>query len=63
MAEPRHRKLAAMGLAALMPTGRPEILQRMSGEIFNVWLDVLGEMKEAVESEDGEQYASLLPCT
>jgi hypothetical protein len=56
MAEPRHRKLTAMGLAALMTIGRPEILTRLSGEIFNVWLDVLGEMKEAIESE--EQYVS-----
>ena len=56
MSEPRHRKLAAMGIAALVATGRPEVLERLPGEIFNLWLDVFGEIKEArnYASQDGE---------
>lgn len=46
MSEPRHRKLTAMGIATLVSTGRPEVLQRLPGEIFNLWLDVFGEIKE-----------------
>ncbi|KAJ2920088.1 hypothetical protein MD484_g369, partial [Candolleomyces efflorescens] len=46
MSEPRHRKLTAMGIATLVATGRPEVLKRLSGEIFNLWLDVFGEIKE-----------------
>ncbi|KAF8165214.1 armadillo-type protein [Crassisporium funariophilum] len=47
MSEPRHRKLTAMGIAALVSTARPEVLRRLHGEIFNLWLDVFGELKEA----------------
>lgn len=47
MSEPRHRKLAALGIAALVATGRPEVLARLPTEIFNLWLDVFGEIKEA----------------
>ncbi|KAJ3548466.1 hypothetical protein NMY22_g1252 [Coprinellus aureogranulatus] len=46
MSEPRHRKLTAMGIATLVATGRPEVLKRLPGEIFNLWLDVFGEIKE-----------------
>jgi hypothetical protein len=35
-----------MGIATLVSTGRPEVLKRLSGEIFNLWLDVFGEIKE-----------------
>ncbi|KAJ3517980.1 hypothetical protein NLJ89_g157 [Agrocybe chaxingu] len=49
MSEARHRKLTAMGTAALVSTGRPEVLERLPGEIFNLWLDVFGELKEAQE--------------
>ncbi|KAH9482382.1 Importin-11 [Psilocybe cubensis] len=47
MSEPRHRKLTAMGIAVLVSTARVEVLARISGEIFNLWLDVFGELKEA----------------
>jgi hypothetical protein len=47
MSEPRHRKLTAMGMASLVSTGRPEVLQRLTTEIFSLWLDVFGEVKEA----------------
>ncbi|KAJ6486383.1 armadillo-type protein [Mycena vitilis] len=47
MSEPRHRKLAAMGIAALVSTARPDVLARVPGDIFNIWTDVLLELKEA----------------
>ncbi|PFH52845.1 hypothetical protein AMATHDRAFT_1887 [Amanita thiersii Skay4041] len=46
MSEPRCRKLAAMGIASLVSTARPEVLERLPTEIFNLWLDVFGEIKE-----------------
>lgn len=46
MSEPRHRKLSAMGIAALVSTGRPEVLSRLPDEIFNIWTDVFAELKE-----------------
>ena len=46
MSEPRHRKLAAIGIALLVSTGRPEVLERLPTEVFNLWLDVFGEIKE-----------------
>jgi hypothetical protein len=36
-----------MGIASLVSTGRPEVLNRLPSEIFNIWLDVFGEIKEA----------------
>lgn len=57
MSEPRHRKLTAMGIASFVSTARPEVLQRLPGEIFNLWLDVFGELREvedqtALRTED-----------
>lgn len=48
MSEPRLRKLAAMGISNLVATGRPEVLERLPSEICNMWLDVFGEIKEAL---------------
>ncbi|KAF8308814.1 ARM repeat-containing protein [Clavulina sp. PMI_390] len=59
MSEPRHRKLTAMAFGALVATGRPEVLKRLSGETFNLWLDVLGEMKEALSTSDTENHLTL----
>ena len=41
----------------LVATGRTEALERLSGQIFNLWLDVFVEMKEALRemSEEGEE--------
>jgi len=36
-----------MGIASFLSTGKTEILARLPGEIFNLWLDVFGEIKEA----------------
>lgn len=47
MYEPQRRKLAAMGIANLVATGHPKVLERLATEIFNIWLDVFGEIKEA----------------
>jgi hypothetical protein len=55
MSEPRHRKLTAMGIASLVSTGRPEVLQRLPTEIFNLWLDVFGEIKEAQNCTAADQ--------
>jgi hypothetical protein len=52
MSEPRHRKLTAMGIASLVSTGRPEVLQRLPIEIFNLWIDVFCEIKEAKVSAE-----------
>ncbi|KAF8663451.1 hypothetical protein AX16_001021 [Volvariella volvacea WC 439] len=46
MSEPRQRKLIALATAALVSTCHPSVLTRLPGEIFNLWLDVLGELKE-----------------
>ncbi|KAK7054202.1 importin N-terminal domain-containing protein [Favolaschia claudopus] len=60
MSEPRHRKLSAMGIAALVSTARPDVLDRLGGDIFNIWTDVLLEVKEAkavldAANEDGNE--------
>ena len=60
MSEPRLRKLTAMGIAALVATGRPEVLDRLSTEICNLWLDVFGEIKEAQSSKEDE-YVFVAP--
>ncbi|KAK7470477.1 hypothetical protein VKT23_001903 [Stygiomarasmius scandens] len=64
MSEPRHRKLSAMGVAALVSTGRPEVLERVPSDIFNMWLDVFGEIREAateeVTDEEGNTIVSPL---
>lgn len=52
MSEPRHRKLAAMGMASLVSTGRHEVLDRLPTEICNLWLDVLCEIREAHQSAE-----------
>ena len=59
MSEPRHRKLTALGTAVLVSTARPEVLQRLSTDIFNLWLDVFGELKEAQDRHEGEEYVDL----
>ncbi|KAI0053014.1 ARM repeat-containing protein [Auriscalpium vulgare] len=51
LSEPRHRKLSAMGIASLVSTGRPEVLDRLHSEIFNLWMDVFAELKEVVEQK------------
>ncbi|KAI0081841.1 ARM repeat-containing protein [Panus rudis PR-1116 ss-1] len=60
MYEPRTRKLAAMGVASLVSTGRPEVLARLSSEVLNLWLDVFGEIKEAHrQAEEGGETLTL----
>ncbi|KIY74164.1 ARM repeat-containing protein [Cylindrobasidium torrendii FP15055 ss-10] len=50
MAEPRHRKLCAMGIASLVGSGKQEVLERLKSDWFNMWLDVFGEIKESLVS-------------
>ncbi|KAG6833896.1 hypothetical protein H0H87_007907 [Tephrocybe sp. NHM501043] len=55
MSEPRLRKLTAMGVAAMVSTARPDVLKRLPVEIFNMWIDVFYEIKEAnVVNEDDD---------
>ncbi|KIJ20291.1 hypothetical protein PAXINDRAFT_166384 [Paxillus involutus ATCC 200175] len=55
LSEPRHRKLVALGIASLVSTGRHEVLERVPNEIFNLWTDVLYEVRESRKhTEDGE---------
>lgn len=44
-----------MGIASLVSTGRDEVLDRLPTEICNMFLDVFGELREAVSSD--EEYA------
>lgn len=46
----------AMGIADLVRIGQPEVLDRLTTEIFNLWIDVFGEIREAESTttlEDG----------
>ncbi|KAI9000953.1 ARM repeat-containing protein [Trametes punicea] len=58
MSEPRLRKLTAMGIASLVSTGRPEVLDRLSTEVCNLWIDVFGDIKEA-QSNGGDDPLTL----
>jgi len=59
MSEPRHRKLTAMGISCLVSTGKHEVLDRFAFEIANIWLDVLGEIKEQENQREDESGLSL----
>ena len=53
-----------MGVSCLVSTGKQEVLHGLAFEIANIWLDVLGEIKEQAEREDDERCVlpdSLLP--
>lgn len=43
-----------MGLAALISTGRPEVLERLHNEVFDLWTDVFAELKEVQRQRDDE---------
>lgn len=60
MSEPRHRKLAAMGVSCLVSTGKHEVLDRFAFEIANIWLDVLGEIKEQESQKENDRYVPVL---
>lgn len=50
-----RRKLVALATAELLATGNGEIIDRISSsEAFNIWLDVLGELKEAMTQRSDE---------
>jgi len=44
-----------MGVSCLVSTGKHEVLDRFAFEIANIWLDVLGEIKELEEREEDER--------
>lgn len=41
-----------MGIAALVSTGRHEVMDRLSTEILNMWTDIHGELKESKTAMD-----------
>jgi hypothetical protein len=41
-----------MGIAALVSTGRHEVMDRLSTEILNMWMDIHGELKESQVAMD-----------
>ena len=41
-----------MGLAALVSTGRSEVLERLHSEVFDLWTDVFAELKEVQRQRD-----------
>lgn len=44
-----------MGVACLVSTGKREVLDRFAFEITNIWLDVLGEIKEQENQREDER--------
>lgn len=52
MAEPRQRKLTGMAIAALVSTGRHEVMDRLATEILNMWMDIHGELNESKVAMD-----------
>ena len=46
-----------MGISRLVSTGKHEVLDRFAFEIANIWLDVLGEIKEQENQRDNERCA------
>jgi hypothetical protein len=59
MRAPRLRKLVAMGIAALVATGYPDVLQRLPTEIFNLWTDVFCELKEMLAVDEASRYVGI----
>lgn len=58
LSEGSSRKAIAMAVAALLPLGIPPVFDRLDGEFVNIWLDVLGELKETtVEGAQGPELA------
>jgi len=43
-----------MGLAALVSTGRSEVLERLASEVFDLWTDVFAELKEVQRQKENE---------
>jgi hypothetical protein len=58
MAEPRQRKLTAMCIASLVSTGHPQVLKRLSNEIFNLWMDVFCEIQEVLDQAASDGTSS-----
>lgn len=45
-----------MGVSCLVSTGKHEVLDRFAFEIANIWLDVLGEIKEQENQKEDDRY-------
>jgi len=44
-----------MGISCLVSTGKHEVLDRFGFEIANIWLDVLGEIKEQENQKEDDR--------
>jgi len=44
-----------MGISRLVSTGKHEVLDRFAFDIANIWLDVLGEIKEQENQREDER--------
>lgn len=49
-----------MGVSCLVSTGKREVLDRFAFEIANIWLDVLGEIKEQESQKEDDRCALVL---
>ena len=49
-----------MGVSCLVSTGKHDVLDRFAFEIANIWLDVLGEIKEQENQREDERCVPLL---
>ena len=45
-----------MGLAVLVSTGRPEVLERLHSEAFDLWTDVFAELKEVQRQQEDDRF-------
>lgn len=50
-----------MGVSCLVSTGKHEVLDRFAFEIANIWLDVLGEIKEQESQREDDRCALWIP--
>jgi hypothetical protein len=59
IAQPKSRKLNAMGITALLRTNDPDVISNF-GSIMNVWFNLLSEVRD---SEGGEYSLSIIALT
>ena len=50
-----------MGVSCLVSTGKHEVLDKFAFEIANIWLDVLGEIKEQESQREDDRCAPSIP--
>lgn len=45
-----------MGLAVLVSTGSPAVLERLHSEVFDLWTDVFAELKEVQRQQQDDGF-------